>query len=530
MTATELALVLALRAPARRLERVDQGLGESARLQRSRSTLLVLPLARWPASPAWPASCSRRGCSRARPGPGSRTASTATGSRSRSSARELSLVYPIVRSTPALLPLLAVPLLGETPSLARRGSASRSWSAASGSCTARGSRCARSRAPALRYAWLTLLATVGVLAQRQGGDGGARSGRPTAARSPPRARSGTACSSLASSCRLPPARAAARPARASSRACCAREGWRAALAVASQPRRLRADPAGASRRAPASYVVAVRQSSVLFAAVDRRRASSASARTAGASLGAAATVAGVALIGFGGLMARSRTDALRSASRAGSAAGSSRRFLRALGATWRDRAQRRRPARGARRAARDRRPGTAACSSRPYGWRDRGLVVAGEPVARRRSGSRPCCARLGFAESAARLELARRARALLRELIRRVRAGEPIGILPDGPRGPARRREARRRRARARDRRAARARSASPPRPRCRFGELGPRAAPPPLRARRLRLRRRRSRSPRDAVAEALEAERASSRRSCTGSTRGAKRSCAAPA
>jgi hypothetical protein len=44
--------------------------------------------------------------------------------------------------------------------------------------------------------------------------------------------------------------------------------------------------------------------------------------------------------------------------------------------------------------------------------------------------------RLGFAESP-RGSSSRGATALLRELIRRTRAGEPIGILLDGPRGPA---------------------------------------------------------------------------------------------
>jgi lysophospholipid acyltransferase (LPLAT)-like uncharacterized protein len=68
-------------------------------------------------------------------------------------------------------------------------------------------------------------------------------------------------------------------------------------------------------------------------------------------------------------------------------------------------------------------------------WRDRGLVI---PVSQSRDGDRidAVLRRLGFAESA-RGSSSRGATALLRELIRRVRAGEAIGMLPDGPRGPS---------------------------------------------------------------------------------------------
>src|SRR5262245_30543991 len=69
------------------------------------------------------------------------------------------------------------------------------------------------------------------------------------------------------------------------------------------------------------------------------------------------------------------------------------------------------------------------------GWRDRGLVI---PVSLSRDGDRidAVLRRLGFAPSA-RGSSSRGATALLRELIRRVRAGASIGMLPDGPRGPS---------------------------------------------------------------------------------------------
>ena len=70
-----------------------------------------------------------------------------------------------------------------------------------------------------------------------------------------------------------------------------------------------------------------------------------------------------------------------------------------------------------------------------YCWRDRGIAVA---VSLSRDGDRidAVLVRLGFAASA-RGSSSRRATSLLRALIRRVRAGEPIAILLDGPRGPA---------------------------------------------------------------------------------------------
>jgi lysophospholipid acyltransferase (LPLAT)-like uncharacterized protein len=68
-------------------------------------------------------------------------------------------------------------------------------------------------------------------------------------------------------------------------------------------------------------------------------------------------------------------------------------------------------------------------------WRDRGLAI---PVSRSRDGDliEGVLRQLGFAESP-RGSSSRGASALLRALIRRVRDEGPVGMLPDGPRGPA---------------------------------------------------------------------------------------------
>jgi hypothetical protein len=110
-------------------------------------------------------------------------------------------------------------------------------------------------------------------------------------------------------------------------------------------------------------------------------------------------------------------------------------FLRALGATW--------------RVARSGADPLAAPGAAPlvlviwhggllpaaFCWRDRRIAVA---VSRSRDGDRidAVLARLGFAPSA-RGSSSRGATALLRELIRRTRGGEPVAVLLDGPRGPA---------------------------------------------------------------------------------------------
>jgi lysophospholipid acyltransferase (LPLAT)-like uncharacterized protein len=110
-------------------------------------------------------------------------------------------------------------------------------------------------------------------------------------------------------------------------------------------------------------------------------------------------------------------------------------FLRALGTTWR-----------VERVGAD--PLAAGEGTPPvqviwhgnlfaaaYCWRDRGVAVA---VSLSRDGDwiDAVLVRLGFAASP-RGSSSRGATGLLRELIKRTRAGEPMAILLDGPRGPA---------------------------------------------------------------------------------------------
>lgn len=207
---------------------------------------------------------------------------------------DLTLVYPIVRSTPALLPLLAVPLLGETPNLAG-GLGIAVVVAGIWAVHGAGLHASSLTAPSLRYAWLTLLATVGYSLSDKAAMAALTRGDYRGWLPP--ALLWFCVLSLASSCVFLPLalrRVTAAELRRSLRA----EGGRAVLAVG-------VSLVGyglileAFGRAPATYVVAVRQSSVLFAAwmgvaflgerPDRGRLA-----------GAAATVAGVALIGFGG--------------------------------------------------------------------------------------------------------------------------------------------------------------------------------------------------------------------------------------
>lgn len=70
-------------------------------------------------------------------------------------------------------------------------------------------------------------------------------------------------------------------------------------------------------------------------------------------------------------------------------------------------------------------------------FRDMGAVI---PVSLSRDGDLGTRAarKLGFGEPA-RGSTSRGPRALLRQMIRRARAGETLAVLPDGPRGPARR-------------------------------------------------------------------------------------------
>ena len=207
---------------------------------------------------------------------------------------DLTLAYPIVRSTPALLPLLAVPVLGEVPTpLGALGIAvvvSGIWLV-----HGRGLRPRALAAPALRYAWLTLLATVGYsLSDKAGMEALAREGYGGWL---PAALVWYCVIVVTSSVVFLPL-ALGRVRLSGLRHVLRAEGGRATLAVL-------VSVLGyglileAFRRAPASYVVAVRQTSVLFAAFlgvvllgerpDRGRLA-----------GAAATVAGVGLIGFGG--------------------------------------------------------------------------------------------------------------------------------------------------------------------------------------------------------------------------------------
>lgn len=108
-------------------------------------------------------------------------------------------------------------------------------------------------------------------------------------------------------------------------------------------------------------------------------------------------------------------------------------LLRVLGATWRVRMDGEDPfAAGT--------PVVAATWHRglliaAYCWRNRGIVV---PISQSRDGdlATSVLSYLGFASSP-RGSSSRGATGLLRNLIRQARAGEPVGFLPDGPRGPA---------------------------------------------------------------------------------------------
>lgn len=208
---------------------------------------------------------------------------------------DLSLVYPLIRSTPAFLPLVAVPLLGERlTAVGALGIAvvvAGIWVLHAEA----GGGVRILRAPGMGFAWLTLAATVAysLLDKRAMELLSAGSWTGPLPRSVvfffllvtvhaaffvPLAFTRITASDLAGSWRA----GAWRPA--------------AALVASLGSYGLILE---AFRTAPVSYVVAVRQSSVLFAVLlaalflgerpDRRRI-----------LGAVATVAGVALIAFGG--------------------------------------------------------------------------------------------------------------------------------------------------------------------------------------------------------------------------------------
>lgn len=110
-------------------------------------------------------------------------------------------------------------------------------------------------------------------------------------------------------------------------------------------------------------------------------------------------------------------------------------LIRALGATWRIRTTG--PDPFARRG-----PVVAALWHSgllvgAYRWRGHGVAV---PISRSRDGDLmdAVLRRLGFAESP-RGSSSRGAAGLLRSLIRCTRRATPVAMLPDGPRGPARR-------------------------------------------------------------------------------------------
>jgi drug/metabolite transporter (DMT)-like permease len=207
---------------------------------------------------------------------------------------DLTLAYPIIRSTPALLPLLAVPILGEIPSpLGALGIAV----VVAGVWAVYGGRLSRATltAPELRFAWLTLAGTVGYsLADKAGMSAlGAHAWQ------------GPLPPSLAWFCLISLGctplflgLTARRVPFQELRLALRRDLGRASLAFAGSL-------AGyalileAYRSAPASYVVAVRQTSVLFAVVIamlflRERPSRPRV------LGALTTVCGVALIAWAG--------------------------------------------------------------------------------------------------------------------------------------------------------------------------------------------------------------------------------------
>jgi drug/metabolite transporter (DMT)-like permease len=207
---------------------------------------------------------------------------------------DLSLAYPIVRSTPALLPLLAIPTLGEVPSpLGALGIAV----VVSGVWLVHGAglRLPALFAPSLRYAWLTLLATVGY----------SLSDKAAMASLDAHGWAGPLPAALAWFCVLSLAGSIVFVPLALRRVPLAtlRDTWRVAAGRAALAVLVSLVGYGlilmAFQSALASYVVAVRQSSVLFAAwigvaflgerPDRGRIA-----------GALATVAGVALIGLGG--------------------------------------------------------------------------------------------------------------------------------------------------------------------------------------------------------------------------------------
>ena len=205
---------------------------------------------------------------------------------------ELSVVYPIARSAPAFLPLFAVPLLGETISL--RGAlgiavvVAGMWAVQADSGVVGWQRF---RAPGAKFAWLTLLASIGYSLC----DKAAMShlnAAPWHSPVPPAVvyyvilsiTGGLVFTPLALR-RLAPGELAA----------VARSEWRNALVAALVSFASYGLILQALRTAPVSYVVATRQISVLFAvAIGAVRWRERPSRLR--LLGALATVLGVALV------------------------------------------------------------------------------------------------------------------------------------------------------------------------------------------------------------------------------------------
>jgi drug/metabolite transporter (DMT)-like permease len=209
---------------------------------------------------------------------------------------DLSLVYPIARSTPAFLPFAAAPLLGERIS---SGGAIGIVTVVFGMwlVQTRGKlQLAALARPETRFAWLTLLATVGYSITDKGAMVSLDAGDwPSAL---PRAVFYFLLTTIGGTLAMTPALYAAGDATRRLLECARADGGRALLALVFSG-------VGYSlilealRTAPASYVVAVRQTSVLFAVALGAlwlRESPGRARVAGACV----IVAGVALVGAAG--------------------------------------------------------------------------------------------------------------------------------------------------------------------------------------------------------------------------------------
>jgi drug/metabolite transporter (DMT)-like permease len=208
---------------------------------------------------------------------------------------DLTLVYPIARSTPALLPLLAVPLLGER--LSSGGAlgigvvVAGMWLVHAGP----GLRLPDLRSPAAGYAWLTLAATVVYSLA----DKAAMSGLSGAAWTSPVPRAVAWYALLALACHVLYTPLVLRRRSLADVAACARGELRLAAFASAVSFVGYTLILKALESAPASYVVAVRQTSVLFAVligVLKLRERPGRPRV----LGAVATVAGVALIALYG--------------------------------------------------------------------------------------------------------------------------------------------------------------------------------------------------------------------------------------